>query len=204
MQSIPHDLLTFLEELTLNNNRDWFMQNKKRFDLIQAEFVTFLQELIVAIGEFDPTIRHIEAKKCILRIYRDTRFSDDKTPYKTSISAHILEGGRKSEHQKSGYYVRLAPGNSFLAGGAHLPPAKWISAIRNKIVEDGSTLRSILSNPTFQTYFGELRGDELKTAPRGYAKDHPEIDLLRKKSFLAVHDLSDEQVVNSGFGSHCK
>ena len=194
--------LKFLADLQDNNNRDWFTANKPRFLDAKADFEDLVGRLIVEISGFDSNIGGLEARKCIFRIYRDTRFSKVKTPYKTSLGAHLLAGGRKSERNRAGYYIHISPGDCFLAGGAHLPPAAWIEAIRNQIDRNAGDLRRIVNAKSFKTYFGEIEGETLKSAPRGYPKDHPEIDLLKRKSFIAVHRMTNKTATSAGFLAH--
>ncbi len=193
---------SFLKNLAKNNNRDWFNENKKTYQEAHAEFAETIEGIIASIAKFDASVSNLTAKDCMLRIYRDIRFSKDKTPYQTYFGAHIIEGGRKSEHAKAGYYLRIEPGKSFLAGGAHLPPSDWINAIRQEIDYNANDFLKIIGSKEFQTYFGNLRGEQLKTTPKGYPKDHPHIDLLRHKSFLAVHDLDDKMLLNEKFVDH--
>ena len=203
MAQISKDTFKFLKELDANNNRDWFKANKSRYDEIRDSFVLFMAEMIDRIAVFDPSVDGLDPKKCIMRIYRDVRFSKDKTPYNLHISGHIVGGGRKNEHGRAGYYVRMEAGKSFLAGGAHLPPSSWMTSIRKEIEENGDELRAIINAEPFKKYFGAIEGDRLKTAPNGYPKDHPEIELLRYKSLLAVHHCTNKQVLAADFADYC-
>ncbi len=202
MPHLQKSTLKFLADLGDNNNRDWFGANKPRFLEAQTDFEELVGELIVEIAKFDSEISDLDARKSIFRIYRDTRFSKDKTPFKTSLGAHLLAGGRKNEHSRAGYYIHISPGDCFLAGGAHLPPGAWIETIRREIDRNSQDLRRITGAKSFQKYFGEMEGESLKSAPRGYPKDHPDIDLLKRKSFLAVHRLADKTVTSAGFLPH--
>ena len=122
MTTISKNSLQFLKELKSNNNRDWFMANKPRYEDARKEFEVFIDALIEQISIFDPSIGHHTGKDCIFRIYRDVRFSKDKSPYKTHMGAHITSAAKKSEiHSRAGYYVHIGPGESMLAGGAYLP-----------------------------------------------------------------------------------
>jgi uncharacterized protein (TIGR02453 family) len=188
----------FLKELDQNNNRPWFQANKNRYEEARANFEKFIRKLIMEIARFDPPIGDLEPKKSIFRIYRDTRFSNDKRPYKTNFGAHLVAYESKV-HDRAGYYIHLQPGNTFLAGGAYLPPGPWLKAIRNAIDQKGKTFKKILSNPEFKKYFGEMDGEKLKTSPRDYPADHPFIELLRYKSFLAVHPLKDQDTLSDNF-----
>ena len=195
---ISNKTYQFLKELGENNNRAWFQTNKGRYEEARAEFEGFINRLILGIASFDPPIGELEAKRCIFRIYRDTRFSKDKKPYKTNFGAHLVSTDAKP-HDRAGYYIHLQPGNSFLAGGAYLPPAPWLKAIRNAIDQKGRELLKILNHPDFKKYFGEMEGEKLKTTPRDYPADHPFIELLRYKSFLAVHKLNDKDTMSENF-----
>jgi len=188
----------FLKELSENNNRPWFQTNKGRYEEARADFEEFIRKLILEVARFDPPIGVLEAKRCIFRIYRDTRFSKDKKPYKTNFGAHLVSSDAKP-HDRAGYYIHLQPGNSFLAGGAYLPPARWLKAIREAIDRNGNDLIKIINHPNFKKYFGEMEGEKLKTTPRDYPGDHPFIDLLRYKSFLAVHKLKDKDTMTDKF-----
>lgn len=202
MTNLSKSTFQFLVDLAENNDREWFNAQKKRYQAAKDEFLAFTDQVIRKIAAFDPAIHGLQAKDCVFRINRDVRFSADKSPYQSYFGAHILAGGRKNEHGRSGYYIRLEPGKSMLAGGAYLPPAPWLKAIRDEIAYNASEFKSILAHPDFKKYFGDMEGEKLKTAPKGYAKDHPEIELLQFKSFLAVHNLTDEQACQPGFADH--
>lgn len=199
---ISKNTFKFLKALKANNNRDWFNANKADYQKSKTEFESFIDGLIPEIAKFDKGIAGLEGKKCVFRIYRDTRFSKDKSPYKTNLGGHMLAGGRKNEHSSAGYYIHLEPGNSFLAGGAYLPPGPWIKAIRQEIDYNAKEFKAILNHKDFKEYFGEMEGERLKTAPRDYPKDHPEIELLKYKSFLAVHRMDDAMVASDQFHDH--
>lgn len=203
MASISKNVLQFLKDLKKNNERRWFHANKARYHQARAEFEAFMDALIGEIARFDKSTAHLQAKDCIFRIYRDVRFSKDKSPYKTHFGAHITSAAKKSEvHSRAGYYVHVGPGESMLAGGAYLPDAAWLYAIRQEIHYNAEEFKSILSGKRFKKYFGTIEGEKLKTAPKGYPPDHPEIELLRHKSFLAVHTLKDSEVLAPDFLKH--
>ena len=202
MSNISKKTLDFIKDLKKNNNREWFNENKARYTAAREEFVDFVTALIPQLAKFDPKVADQDPKKSVFRIYRDTRFSKDKTPYKTNLGGHVLPGGKSNVHSAAGYYIHLEPGNCFLAGGAYLPPGPWISAIRQEIDFNAKEFKKILNGKKFKEYFGEIEGDKLKTAPKGYPKDHPEIELLRYKSLLAVHRMSDKQVLAPDFLKH--
>lgn len=202
MTQLHEETLRFLTDLRANNDRAWFDRNKPRFQAAKADFTAFTGALIGEVAKFDAAIALLEPKDCVFRIYRDTRFSKDKTPYKSSLGAHLIAGGRKNERVRAGYYVLISPDDCFLAGGAHLPSGNWMTEIRQEICDNAADLRRIVGNRAFAKNFGGIEGERLKTAPRGYAKDHPEIELLKYKSFLAVHRMSDEETVSPGFLKH--
>ena len=204
MTSITQNTFEFLKDLKQNNDRDWFLANKPRFEDAKKEFENFIDQLIGEITRFDNSIAHHSAKNCIFRIYRDVRFSKDKSPYKSHFGAHISSAAKRSEiHSRAGYYIHIEPGGSMLAGGAYLPQGPWIKAIRQEISYNADDLKRILNKPAFKDYFGEMEGEKLKRAPKGYDPDHPEIELLKYKSFLAANKCADEQVLSSDFPVHC-
>lgn len=195
--------MPFLADLKANNNRDWFQANKRRYEAAHKEFISFIDALIANIVEFDPSIGHHSAKDCVFRIYRDVRFSKDKAPYKTHFGAHITSAVKRSDiHSRAGYYIHIGPGESMLAGGAYMPQAAWLKSIRLDIDLNAAGLREIVEAPDFQQYFGGIEGEKLKRAPKDYPIDHPEIELLKHKSFLGTHSLQDAQVLRPDFLAH--
>jgi uncharacterized protein (TIGR02453 family) len=185
METINKATLEFLSMLKNNNDRDWFGKNRKEYE--------------AAKENFDPILKGLEAGQCIFRINRDTRFASDKSPYKTNFGAFIVRGGRKNGDKFTGYYIHIEPGKSFIAGGAYMPPSPWLTAIRENISTDPEKFNKILASKEFIKFFGELEGEKLKSAPRGYAADHPQIELLKHKSFLVMHNLKDQDVLKPVF-----
>lgn len=203
MQKITQPTFQFLKSLKKNNDRDWFKDHKKEYEKAKNEFIDFMDALIIEIAKFDKEIAHFSARDTIFRIHRDVRFSKDKSPYKTHLGAHVTSAPKKSEiHTRAGYYIHLEPGASMLAGGAYLPEGGWLKAIRQEIHYNADSLKKILNDPGFKKYF-DMEGEKLKTAPRDYPKDHPEIELLKHKSFLAVHHCDDKEVLSDEFLKHC-
>ena len=197
MEQIKQSTLEFLSDLKINNERDWFNKNRKRYDDAKINFESFVQAFIDRMAQYDPILKGLEAKSCTYRINRDIRFSNDKTIYKTHLGAFIVKGGKKNGDRFAGYYFHVEPGgNSMIAGGAYIPPMPWLSAIREKIDEQGESLMKIIKNKEFTEYFGNLEGESLKSAPKGYSRDHPYIELLRLKSFLVTKMISDREVVS--------
>lgn len=202
MATIDKSTLKFLKDLKANNSREWFTDNKKKYEEAKGDFEEFVSELILKIAKFDPPIAEVNPKKAIFRIYRDVRFSKDKSPYKINFGAH-LTGSPSKIHDRAGYYLNLQPGNTFLAGGAYLPPAPWINKIRQEIDYNTKEFKKIINSASFKKHFGSISGEQLKTAPKGYPKDHPEIELLRYKSFLAVNNCNDKLATSDDFMKHC-
>jgi uncharacterized protein (TIGR02453 family) len=186
-------VLDFLDDLSQNNNKAWFDANRERYERAKAGFEEFVQLLIAEIGKFDD-LGTLSAKECTFRINRDIRFSKDKTPYKTNMGASIAPGGKKSTRQS--YYFHLAPHNqSFAAGGLHMPTPEQLAKFRQAIDRDAASFKKIINAKDFRQYFGPLDGEKLATAPKGYPKDHPEIELLKLKEVVAGHRLTDKQVL---------
>jgi uncharacterized protein (TIGR02453 family) len=198
MPQINKSTLQFLAALKLNNDRDWFASNRKTYDEARHNFETFVQALIDEIIKFDPIYKGLEAKSCVFRINRDTRFSHDKSVYKENFGAFMVRGGKKNGDRFPGYYFHIEPGSSFVAGGAYVPPAPWLNHIREKIDENADGLIRIINNKDFKKLFGGLDGEKLKTAPKGYPRDHPHIELLKLKSLLAYRAISDRELTSAG------
>ncbi|MBW8889324.1 MAG: DUF2461 domain-containing protein [Fibrobacteres bacterium] len=188
----------FLIDLKKHNDRDWFQAHKERYLAAKADFETLVGEVIRAISAFDKSIEHIDPAKCTFRIFRDARFSKDKSPYKTNMGAHIGVAEKKFQ-QKAGYYLHLEPGNCFLGGGAYRPEAAWLKAIREAIAEDGKFFRGVINAAAFKKQFGSMSGETLKKAPQGYPPEHPHIELLKHKDFLAMKTLKDADLLKPAF-----
>ncbi|NND72925.1 MAG: DUF2461 domain-containing protein [Rhodothermales bacterium] len=198
MDHISRATLKFLKELKANNNRDWFNDNKPRYESARDEFVEFVRALQSEIGKFDKAVLNLDPKKAVFRIYRDVRFSKNKDPYKTALAARLMPSAGQ-DGRNAGYYIHIQPGNCILAGGAYGPEKEWLRSIRDEIDYDAEPLRKVLARKAFKKYFGALEGDQLKTAPKGFERDHRDIDLLRHKSFVAYHKMPDKTVATAGF-----
>ena len=192
----------FIRDLGRNNNREWFEDNRDRYEDARADFLSFIGVWLFEIEKFDDSVTCMDPRRCMFRIYRDTRFSAIKTPFKTNFGARILPGGSKALHLRTGYFLNVEPGLCRISGGAFRPEPEWLNAIRERISWDSSKMRTILNDRTFKKTFGPLQGEAVKTAPRGYAKDHADIDLIRHKGFLARHPLEDKQLLQPGFLKH--
>jgi uncharacterized protein (TIGR02453 family) len=197
---IAKDTFQFLTELKENNNKEWFKENKPRYEVAKANFELFIDKLIKGISKFDPSIAHHTGKGCVFRIYRDVRFSQDKSPYKTHMGAHITSAQKKSDiHTRSGYYIHIGLVECILAGGAYMPQGDWKKAIRQEIDYNGDALVNILNDNKFKETFGDVVGESLKRPPKGYDTEHKYIELLKKKSFLVQHNFSNTEVTKSEF-----
>ncbi len=189
--------LTFLSDLKENNERTWFAQHRDEYDAARQAFEDFLDEIIDPLRGSD-NLQFLRAKDCISRIYRDIRFSKDKTPYKINMGAMIAPGGWKSD--VLGYYVSVQPGGeSMVAGGLYSPSSEQLLSFRKMVDRDAAKFKALVSEPAFAKAFGKIEGDSLKTAPRGFEKDHPEIELLRLKQIFAWRKYSDADVLADGF-----
>jgi uncharacterized protein (TIGR02453 family) len=186
-------ILDFLRNLRANNNKQWFDANKARYIEASAAFEQLVSDVLAQFGAVDD-LGGVSAKDCIFRIYRDTRFAADKSPYKTGMGALLGRGGRK--HDGRSYYLHIEPeGQSMLAGGFFAPTPAELDRVRQAIASDASELKAVISSADFVRYFGAMQGETLKTAPQGYPKDHPDLALLRHKQFLAESAMSNEQVL---------
>lgn len=194
---LRRETLDFLSKLAKNNNREWFKSHRTLYDEAYANMTDLTMFLIGEIAKFDETVQRVAPGDCLFRIHRDTRFSRDKTPYKTHIGTFIKGGGRRTAG--AGYYLQVAPGDSLLAVGIYMPPAAELSAIRNTIADRPDEFKKITGDRTFRSAFGELIGDTLKTVPKGYPRDHPEAELLRYKSYTVMKELSDSAVLDKSF-----
>ena len=191
---IQQPTLDFLSELADNNHRDWFMANKNRYEAARENVVALTDELLKLMHNIDPALSpDLEGKKCVMRIYRDIRFSKDKTPYKINFGISLPTTGTKLGGAE--YYLHIQSGKSFIAGGYWMPEANHLKAIRQEIDYNAQELKTIIDEPEFVKLFGDFRnGEKLKTVPRDYAPDNENIELLKLKSFIVLHNLSDKDI----------
>ena len=182
-------MLAFLKELRENNDRLWFAERKDYYNAVRAECIDEIERILRRASAFDPDLRGVAATDCIYRIYRDIRFSHDKTPYKTFFSAVIGKGGRKCT--KACYYVHFEPGNSGIFAGLWCPTPDVLRRTRSLIDADGNELQAIITNPDFASRFSFTPFQTLKKAPAGYSPDHPLIHLLRAKDYTFSHPCPD-------------
>lgn len=192
------DTLLFLSDLSANNCREWFAENRVRYEAARQDVLKLAAHLIERIGSFDEEVKYLEPKDCLFRIYRDIRFSSDKSPYKRHFGIYVAKnGGHRSKY--SGYYIHLEPGNSMLASGIWCPDTAGVKKLRDIIDTEYEDLREILNDRHFSSFFGsDLTPVEpmLKSVPRGYPKDHPAAEWLKLKN-LMVECRIEDSVVNS-------
>jgi len=193
------NIFDFLVQLCINNNREWFDDNRSWYKQVKGEMEDVVGEIIHDLQKMDPSLHDVTPKNSIFRIFRDVRFSNDKTPYKTNMGAFMVPGGRKNP--KAGYYIHIEPDNSFLAGGIYMPPSPVLKQLRTGIYENIDEYKSIITNAAFIEMFGSVEGDSLKTAPKGFPKDFPDVDLIKLKSYNVLHKITDEEVLDPEFKS---
>lgn len=182
--------LSFLRSLKRNNDREWFRERKEQYDEhVKAPMLSVIDQLAVDFRVFAPEL--VASPKCIYRIYRDTRFSGDKTPLKTNIAASFPWRGLH-RHQGAGLYLEVAPQWVWVGGGMYAPETHQLAAVREHIAQSHRRLRTILQSPGFKKAVGELEGEQLQRVPRGFDKQHPAADFLRYRQFLAGHQFPAE------------
>jgi uncharacterized protein (TIGR02453 family) len=192
---IPKSALDFLQQLKENNNKPWFEANKPKYLNELNHIQTFADALLQELSKTD-VLETASGKKSVYRIYRDIRFSKDKTPFKTYWGGSYT---RATAARRGGYYFHLEKGNSFFAGGFWGPNATDLKRIRAEFAQDPESFRKILTSKSFISNFGTLQGEQLKTKPTGFDADHPAIDLLRFKQFLVIKRFTDEEVLSPHF-----
>lgn len=193
-------ILQFLRDVAANNNREWLHAHRADYDAARLSFEEGVAKAIVAISEFDSSIAHITAKDAIFRFYRDTRFSNDKSPYKRHFGAYIAAHGKKALH--GGYYLHIEPGHSLLACGSYWLPTNILTSCRNEIMGNIDEWRRRVEHPDFLRLFGRPNGgdwdgprgfglEHLKTCPSGFPRDYEFLDYLRMKDFCCWRAVSD-------------
>ncbi|MBK0381309.1 DUF2461 domain-containing protein [Mucilaginibacter segetis] len=194
---IQKQTLTFLKDLVVNNNRDWFLANKERYDEARENVIGLTGDIISKLHLIDAGVNpDLDPKKCVMRIYRDIRFSKNKTPYKNNFGVSIPSSGLRLGGVE--YYLHIQPGKSFIAGGYWMPQGDHLKAIRQEIDYNAADLKKIIDDKEFINLFGEFRSQEqLKTAPRDYDADNENIALLKLKSFIVTHPLTDKALLKN-------
>jgi uncharacterized protein (TIGR02453 family) len=198
------DLTQFLAELSENNNRAWFVMNKPRYDILRAEFLELVTQLIRDISKFDPAVAACNPKKALFRINRDIRFSNDKSPYKTHFSAAITASGLKKPSQGGGpaYYFHIdASGTLLIAGGEYMPPNDRLKAIRQHIAADPASFSKVLKNRKLKERYGDLQDEgKLVRPPKGFDPEHSLIEYLKHKSYIVWTETSIKKKIPADLG----
>ncbi|MFO7934871.1 MAG: DUF2461 domain-containing protein [Bacteroidales bacterium] len=191
-------ILCFLRELSENNNREWFEENKKRYLQSLEIFRSFVARVIAGIAVFDPAMKWVEPKDSIFRIYKDVRFSRDKTPYKTNFGSWMARGGRQSND--AGYYFHLQPGASFMAAGVYMPPKEQLHLIRQEIVFNPEAFREVFHDPWINKHY-QRSGDQdkLKKGPADFPGDTEMIEEIKYKHYIFSKSYSDQEIVSKDF-----
>lgn len=188
----------FLSQLKLNNNREWFQANKKTYDSVKKQVESLISRIIPELNILDPEIQSPEMKDCVFRIFKDVRFSADKSPYKTNFGAFVAKGGRKTVFP--GYYFHFEPGGSFIAGGIYMPQPEILKTVRSEVYFNSAEFRAILDSSDFLKYFSKLdEFDKLKKPPRDFPSDFPEIELLKYRSYIVSVQVPDEKAFNDDY-----
>ncbi len=178
------EIIDFLIRLRENNNREWFQEHKPEYDKLRTVFIRYLEDLLQQLAIFDDDMKGLEAKDCLYRIYRDIRFSSDKTPYKTYFSAYMAKGGRKS--LRAGYYLHIEPGNCLLSGGVWCPEPKLLKSLRQAVYDNVDEFLGIVEDARFKRVYPGFEGETLKIVPRPFPKDFEYPDLLKRKDYVVI------------------
>lgn len=190
--------LDFLTDLSKNNKKEWMDDNKKRYQEAKSQVIELVAEVIEKASTFDTGLIGVDPKKTLFRINRDIRFSKNKDPYKINFGAAIANGGRKSGN--AGYYLHIKPDNVMVGGGIYQPMPEVLQKVRQEIDYNGKKIREIIESKEFKSVYKELHGeDRLKTAPKGYPKDHPDLDLLQLKHYVFMNQVTDKQATSKTF-----
>jgi len=200
MITINKETLQFLKDLKKNNNREWFNNNKDLYLQANENFIHFVQSLIEEVSKFDNSVAGLDAHNSVFRIYRDVRFSKDKSPYKTEFGATLM--GKGSGCGIAGYYFHLEPEGSFLAGGVHMSDPKDLKAIREEISLYGEEFLKIINDDNFKNNF-VLQGEKLSNVPKGFAKDDPMAEYLKYKELEMHHPVEENTILSEDFITYC-
>lgn len=197
---LSKNTLQFLDDLKANNNRDWFLENKKRYEMVKEEYQQLVGDFLDAMKPLDPSLEMLQVKNCTFRINRDIRFSKDKTPYKSHLGVWLSSGAKGTN--RSGYYLHLEKGASFIAGGLYCPEAEDLKKMRKEIDHFHDDLEVILNERNFKKEFNDFDRNEknmLKNPPRGFEKEHPAIEFLKLKSFESSQRIDISEVLKRDF-----
>ncbi len=190
--------ISFLEKLAKNNHKPWFDKHHDEYVAAKEDFEAFAGDILKSLADTDPVFKEQKAKDCVMRIYRDVRFSKDKTPYKTNFGAGFSKGGRK--FTGAGYYLHIEPGDkSFAGGGIWMPEPPLLKAVRQEIDYNLQDFTNIIEDKKFKKFFKKIEGDQLKKPPQGYEADNPAVELLKMKSYVVSHNFTDEDITGKNF-----
>lgn len=183
--------LNFLNDVSENNNREWFAEHKERYLAARENVAEFGEVIFEELGKTD-----VLEKLKLYRIYKDVRFSKEKIPYNKYLGGRMI---RATKYRRGGYYFHIEPKNTFIVSGFWQPSKEDLLRTRQELAADATAFRKIIESKDFIKYFGSLNGEQLKTAPKGFDKEHEAIDLLRYKQFMIRHNFTDEEVISSDF-----
>lgn len=195
---LQKESLEFLKALDQNNNREWFAENKPWYEKSKKDVEKLIAEMIPAIAAFEPQAANLEPKKCLFRIYKDTRFSLDKTPYKTNFGVMLSP---RSKEKSAGFYMHISPGECFLSCGYYMLRPDQLKAIRRGIYENFDALQAILNNKQFKATIGDFYRDEdvLQRVPNGFDKNHPAAEYLKLKHFYVCKFFTEKELFSDQF-----
>lgn len=193
---LQQSTLRFMEQLAKNNNKPWFEKNKDQYLAAKEDYEALVTEVVAGLAKLDPAFKDVDPKKSIMRIYRDVRFSKDKSPYKTNLGAGFGMAGGKNV--SGGYYLHIEPGKNFAGGGMWQPEGPILKAIRQEIDYNFKEFSDIINDKKFKKLFKQIDGDKLVKAPQGYTDDNPALEYLKLKSFTVGTPLSDDDITKKG------
>ncbi len=192
---ISQDTLSFLRSLAANNTREWFEEHRSWYEQAHQNMIAFASSLISEMSKYDQIVPYT-GKKSLQRIYRDIRFSKDKSPYKSYWGGGLK---RDTPWLRGGYYFHIRPENTFVGGGFWGPNKEDLLRVRQELAADAQPLQEIVDDPTFLKMFGELKGEKVKTAPKGFSREHPNISFIRHKQFIVRRNFEDQLVTSDQF-----
>ena len=190
-------IFDFLTELEKNNDREWFTENKAFYLEANEAVKSYVVDMIEGVSLFDEDIKGLEPKQCMFRIYRDVRFSKDKSPYKLNFGGFLVKNGRRSGN--AGYYLHLQNGECFIAGGIHMPPSPELKKIRKEVFYNVEEFKSIINKPKVLKHFKEISGEKLVRPPKDFPVDFPDVELLKYKSYGFLESITKEQCLAKDF-----
>lgn len=191
----------FLSGLAANNNKPWFEVHRDEYEAAKDDFSGMVTAILAGLGETEPGFKEQKASSCIFRIYRDVRFSKDKSPYKPNFGAYFSKGGKK--FNGAGYYLHLEPGKSFAGGGLWMPEASLLKSVRQEIDYNFKEFRGIITDKKFKKFYGDVEGEKLKKLPQGYEEGNPAGEYLKLKSFVGSHKMDDSVLTTKKAVAKC-